>query len=172
MRAGRVKPATTSWPKNNGQRGRERFLINTHKREEHVAWQPDEPANNFFEEAIHGVQRAFPSRRARSVKRVSSAAQGSRLSRRRATRSKSPLGGSSCWCKRKSARNRRLARLRWTAFPTAAREATTPTRSRRLSLSCGLPDDVRGCERADAAARPSRVLRTLLAEPSSIPSGA
>jgi len=55
VRAGRVKPATASGPKNDRQRGRKRFLVNTHEREEHVTWETDEPENNFFEEAIHGV---------------------------------------------------------------------------------------------------------------------
>lgn len=52
----------------------------------------------------------------------------SRFTAFRATRSRSHSGGTSCWFWRKIARSLRLARLRRTALPTAAAEATTPTR--------------------------------------------
>jgi hypothetical protein len=73
-----------------------------------------------FEEAM---------RRQASANCDSAAWKRSRLSAARATRITSTPAGTRAWLRRKISRSRRLAALRRTAEPTAAAEATTPTRA-------------------------------------------
>lgn len=134
-----VKPAPRARPSDGVQHRRQQPTIKPQQREQREGgqtdWGADNPAGTHGRKQMgrrahaDGGETGAEIFRQASARRRSSSANGSRPAAARATRMRSrPAGARSC-CRRNASRRRRLARLRATAPPTAARDATKPARA-------------------------------------------
>jgi hypothetical protein len=124
MRTGGVKTASAGRAEEKRHQRRGRLLVNPDQAHRRCGGQARVAIRRRME--AHGAleARRAPIRPHAAEKACSSLAKGHRLTEERATTRRSHAAGSSSWCLRKASLNRRFARLRWTAGPTAWVDAT------------------------------------------------